>query len=334
MRTFASPVVQESLTLHLPSALVDLFNYLFLGEELSGRGQGAETELATTLRTLRELPATRRAIATRIQDHENSFRCEQMSTGRFYKIARCAEMVQAATAPADVPSRYGHILVIRPDVIYFAPFALPLPSCLPSTADVQKVLGAVGGAIEGASAIAAASTAPSESWISYSGEVLLTPARNLHVLASLEHVRCCNVSARKPRGCFNKNLVAPWMQFLFRQHFVHHGLLWLQAGAQARKPVGGTSAAAAAAGAASNARRYCHNWPHAILRPSDPTREIAMPAGVTSWQNLTNQHGVYRTSVATADAPPSWTIDELIDRSSGQPIPRAGMRRGLLNNLG
>ena len=43
-RTFAEAVVQESLELHLPAASVDLFLYLFFGEELSARGQGAECE--------------------------------------------------------------------------------------------------------------------------------------------------------------------------------------------------------------------------------------------------------------------------------------------------
>ena len=287
-RTFAEAVVQESLELHLPAASVDLFLYLFFGEELSARGQGAETAAsAQAVRSLRELPATRRAIAMRIQLKENDFRCGQMSTGRFYKIARCAEMITAHAARQPA-APYAHVLVIRPDVLYFSSFTPPPAKCLPTSDDAS-----------------AASTSISSRWVSYQGEVLVTPMANLGMLMDLENLKCCNITARKPRGCFNKGLDAPWMQFLFRQHFQRHRLTWLQSGAQSKHATGQNAQEALR-------RRYCYNWPHAILRPSDATREVPMPAGVTSWQNLTNQHGVYRQAVATDARPPSVDPVELL----------------------
>ena len=333
LRTFAEPTVQESLELHLPRATADLFNYLFLGEELSGRGQGAEADTLATLRRLKELPAVKRAIGTRIQQRENAFRCGQMSTGRFYKIARCAEMISrhahaqssskvqpnAAAAGAAATTTvqkqlYAHVLILRPDVIYFAPYGR-CPGISPSAASATAARHPEYNSIRSSS-----SSSSSSSWISYQGEVLLTPYSNLKVLKSLEHVGCCNLTSRKPRGCFNRGLYSsPMISFLFRQHFQRHGLHWLQSGAQMlqRQPGvgGGGQPQPPQQQAAAAARSACLNWPHAILRPTDPlNKAVKLPEGVTSWLNLSNQHGVYRASVPTSERPESWPLDELIGR--------------------
>ena len=222
LRTFSEPVVQESLSLHLPPSRVDLFLYLYLGEELSARGQGPDSAAsAASLRALASLPSTRRAIATRIQTEENAFRCAQMATGRFYKIARCVEMVKAhATPAAHQPAAtdyYAQILIIRPDVLYFAPFAPPAARCLPSATDSGSPTSSGATSSGATSSGATSSSIVSSEWISYQGEVLLTPYANIAALSDLEHVRCCNVTTRTPRGCFHRGLDAPWMQYLLRQ---------------------------------------------------------------------------------------------------------------------
>jgi hypothetical protein len=70
--------------------------YVFVGEELSHRGQSAPTSSSVrTLRSLLNLSRTSvRPTAVRVQTRENDFICDQMSTGRFYKIARCVELAQ------------------------------------------------------------------------------------------------------------------------------------------------------------------------------------------------------------------------------------------------
>ena len=88
------------------------------------------------------------------------------------------------------------------------------------------------------------------------------------------------------------------MHPLLRQHFVRHRLQWLQAGAQSR-------ATAARA-------RNCYSWPHAIIRPSHHSREVQLPVGVVSWQNLTDQHGVYRERVATTERPHAAALGDLL----------------------
>ena len=93
MRTFTDPIIQESMVRNLARYDgSDVFLYLFVGEELSSRGQsGAESSLSP--RNVKELlnltthKSGIRPAATRIQTVENGFRCDQMSTGRFYKIS-------------------------------------------------------------------------------------------------------------------------------------------------------------------------------------------------------------------------------------------------------
>ena len=80
-------------------------------------------------------------------------------------------------------------------------------------------------------------------------EVLLTPWANAAAIRTLEQCACCDTSARKPKGCFHMGLGAPWIQFLYRQHFVRRKLVWLQSGAQQSKA------------------KCMARWPHSILRP-------------------------------------------------------------------
>ena len=185
----------------------------------------------------------------------------------FYKIARCAELAEArAKERGGAP--YDYLLVVRPDVLYYAPFELPATNCF-KRPDLPK---------------------GSTSWISYHQEVLLTPWANVNSIKALEECACCDVTARKPKGCFHMGLGAPWIQFLYRQHFTRRKLVWLQSGAQAAK-------------AKCTAR-----WGHAILRPSHERSGI-------DWGNLTSQHGVFRKHVTQRSKPTALPLEKLLSAS-------------------
>ena len=242
--------------------------YLYLGEELSARGQGAESAAAPhALRALLNLSFVQRAAAVRVQTAENAFRCDQMATGRFYKMARCVELAEAHARTRGVS--FDHLLILRPDVLYHAPFELPPARCferrdLPNRAN---------------------------NWISYYQEVLLTPWSNAGAIKALEKCSCCDAKARKPKGCFHMGLTAPWIQFLYRQHFTRRKLVWLQSGAQQSK-------------ATCLAR-----WAHSILRPQQERSGVY-------WGNLTNQHGMYRAHVEQLTTPSALPPDQLLESKS------------------
>ena len=91
----------------------DEFVYIYLGEEVSARGQGAEASAAPSkLRALQNLSLVQRAAAVRVQTEENAFRCDQMATGRFYKIARCVELAEAHAKSRG--EGYDYLSVLRP----------------------------------------------------------------------------------------------------------------------------------------------------------------------------------------------------------------------------
>lgn len=243
--------------------------YTCTGEELSGRGQGVEATAAPqTLRALLNLSFVQtRAARVRVQTEENAFRCGQMATGRFYKMARCAELAEARARERG--EEYDYLLVLRPDVLYHAPFELPPPSCF-NRPDLPT--GAT-------------------NWVSYNQEVLLTPWVNVGAIKALEKCACCDSKARKPKGCFHMGFAAPWIQFLYRQHFTKRKLVWLQSGAQQAKA------------------KCLARWGHAIVRPQQERPDV-------DWGNLTNQHGVYRRHVEQRSAPAALPPERLLERAS------------------
>ena len=119
-------------------------------------------------------------------------------------------------------------------------------------------------------------------------EVLLTPWANAAAIRTLEQCACCDTSARKPKGCFHMGLGAPWIQFLYRQHFVRRKLVWLQSGAQQSKA------------------KCMARWPHSILRPVQERADL-------DWGNLTSQHGVYRAHVEQRKAPTALPPERLLE---------------------
>jgi len=96
---------------------VDVFFYLFVGNEISVKGQRA-LQLADAVQ-LRQFTAL--AIESKFQMVENNFSCGQMSTGSFYKIARCAQMVEQHARQHAV--HYTSLLLTRPDLRLLGPWS-------------------------------------------------------------------------------------------------------------------------------------------------------------------------------------------------------------------
>jgi len=79
------------------------------------------TNRATFVPCGRGCVVTALAIESKFQMVENNFSCGQMSTGSFYKIARCAQMVEQHARQHAV--HYTSLLLTRPDLRLLGPWS-------------------------------------------------------------------------------------------------------------------------------------------------------------------------------------------------------------------
>jgi len=187
VRSLLEADVRDAFQQYLLNAThVDVFFYLFVGEEISVKGQKA-LQLAKAIQ-LRQFTA--QAIEAKIQMVENNFSCGQMSTGSFYKIARCAQMVEQHARQHAV--HYTSLLLTRPDMRLLG----QLPTRVPSIPRWMSLLN-------------------SETYfLDYNAGIRLS--------MSLPQAMCCDPVRRTPRGCFVDALVEPDVAFMKEHHFMRH----------------------------------------------------------------------------------------------------------------
>ena len=103
-----------NVTMHSPNG-ADFFYHLFVGTELSKRGQsGLSKADAQNLSS-----ALGYATQFQLQYTENSFTCDTMATGRFFKLAECAKMIKLYQERENVS--YNFIIFTRPDLLFYKP---------------------------------------------------------------------------------------------------------------------------------------------------------------------------------------------------------------------
>jgi len=240
---------------------VDVFFYLFVGTEMSVKGQRA-LKLADAVQ-LRQFIA--HATETKFQMVENNFSCGQMSTGSFYKIARCAHMVDKHARQHAV--HYTSLLLTRPDLRLLG----QLPTRVPSIPSWMSMLN-------------------SETYfLEYNVGVRLS--------MSLPGALCCDHIRRTPRGCFVDGLAKPDVAFIKEQHFMQH----MHFSTLAHVPA---KIVRSSQQVAEIAHRSCHALhgkyrDHVDLAPDPPS--VTADAFVQALLHSTHQ-GVAATRIAEADA--------------------------------
>eukprot|EP00435_Cladocopium_sp_Y103_P004645 s204_g1.t1 len=103
-----------NVTMHSPNG-ADFFYHLFVGTELSQRGQsGLSKADAQDLSSALEY-----ATQFQLQYTENHFTCDTMATGRFFKLAECAKMIRRYQERENLS--YNFIIFTRPDLMFPTP---------------------------------------------------------------------------------------------------------------------------------------------------------------------------------------------------------------------
>ena len=171
----------------------DLFYHVFVGEELSARGQATMTvDDAGPL-----AKALQNATRFRLQFDENPFTCEQQTTGKFYKIAQCAHMVQAYAL--ETGTEYETFVFVRPDFLFQQPLKLTPPAL------------------------------PAQPWLYLEQYadcdcVAANFSTGIAAALALPAAECCDTQIRRPPACFlshvtaDGSLLAPKPNFIFERH--------------------------------------------------------------------------------------------------------------------
>lgn len=103
-----------NVTMHSPNG-ADFFYHLFVGTELSKRGQsGLSKADAQNLSSALEY-----ATQFQLQYTENRFTCDTMATGRFFKLSECAKMIRRYQERENLS--YNFIIFTRPDLMFYKP---------------------------------------------------------------------------------------------------------------------------------------------------------------------------------------------------------------------
>mmetsp|Transcript_16909 Transcript_16909/g.28138 ORF Transcript_16909/g.28138 Transcript_16909/m.28138 type:complete len:373 (+) Transcript_16909:216-1334(+) len=185
VRGFVRPAVYSNFQRHV-QPFVDLFFHLFIGEEVSSRGQSGNIS-RESLQLLRELTAGAKVV--QIQTEENPFNCGMQSWGRHFKIATCAK--SAIDYDRRHKSGYTHFLLLRPDIVYAGPVQAPDPHCIDALWGRKN----------------------DGSWFSERGEVVFVPFTHVALVSSINNdTRCCNASYH---GLCSRPIY---------QHLLFHGL--------------------------------------------------------------------------------------------------------------
>jgi hypothetical protein len=196
LRSFLAPEVGASLWKAIGSESlghVDVFFHVFMGEEVSARGDRLDhQEVLSAAQLLRN--ATSAARVVNVQLEENAFVCGQQATGAWFKISRCAESVVKYAQRHDV--QYSVFVQVRPDLVYGTPF----PSgCLRS---------------DGGGGRRARGTVIDRFY--HFGEVTFAPFARVEAFIDLSlRVKCCNTRRRAPSQCFIQGHAEPRANFMF-----------------------------------------------------------------------------------------------------------------------
>ena len=166
-RTVAAADVSRALGRFVDGTPADLFFHLFVGAELSFRGQGGVAPASL-------LGALGAAAAVRLQHEENPIACGTDAAGRFFKIAKCAEMVRTY---ARLKNRsYDLLVVTRPDYLFGA--ATPLATLVRSAPRTPFLLNC------------------------RADFLMASYADGVEKAAGLADAACCDETRRSPRECF------------------------------------------------------------------------------------------------------------------------------------
>ena len=198
LRTFIEPEVASAFWQAIGRTEYDVFFHVFVGEELSARGQEETSDLLSTALALRN--ASVNATQVRVQFRENRFLCGQMTTGRFFKMASCARAVLAHAERNNLT--YDLFVATRPDLLLKNRFP---PTCLRND----------DGTVRNAS-------------YAVSGEVIVAPfssvAQTFATLDDPKQMQCCNRTDRTPPQCFWDGLADPDPNYLLMRHLESNGL--------------------------------------------------------------------------------------------------------------
>ena len=172
----------------------DLFYHLYVGVELSMRGQRAVLDPHALTAALTH------ATGVRLQYTENHFSCGQQSTGKFYKNAQCARLVLGYAALHEV--NYDAFVLTRPDYFIGNPRD-KLPNKYSTLSGILTI-------VEGRSSF----------FRDFKHEVLLVSYPDgARLAANMTQAKCCDSKIRVPEGCFIDGLVEPRANFIASQHF-------------------------------------------------------------------------------------------------------------------
>jgi len=141
----------------------DIFYHLLVGKEISLRGQTVEAESIATLTLLRNITADAKYVNYQYTD--NSYICNEQSTGRFFKIASCANAVKLYSQKHYI---YNTFVVMRPDLIFYTLLRIPTSTCLNNK----------------------------DKWFTNRGEIMFSPFASIEAFISLNASKCIDTHTK------------------------------------------------------------------------------------------------------------------------------------------
>ena len=189
-RSFAEPKVIKSFqSMRFPER-TQFFHYLFVATELSMRGQVAlGRENATDM-----AHALSNSTAFQFQYQANDFTCDQMTTGKFYKLSACMKLIDSYSM--NHTTVFKSIAFVRPDLLWSCPE-------FPSYHTILAPNMTIG-------------------WYMKSHDEVFAISGNKgsrEVALNVSQAYCCDSKSRQPAGCFRKRLKEPRANYIQQRHF-------------------------------------------------------------------------------------------------------------------
>jgi len=177
---------------------IDLYYHIYTGVELSLRGQ---RNISTEVVAPGLVRALRSALAVQFQTEENQFTCEQMTTGRFFKIESCAKMIHHYITVSNPNTMYDVLVITRPDLEYFLPYTIHSFD-LGLMDEERKKNHSI--------------------WFHQVFDELWlgTFFPMLRLAATMTKAKCCNHLKRPPTGCFLSGVKGPRANYIGPHHFI------------------------------------------------------------------------------------------------------------------
>ena len=192
-RSFAEPEVIQSFRAIAFPANTRFFQHLYVGTELSAKGQQAlGPDDADAM-----AGALSGTTTFQFQYQENDFTCGQQTTGKYHKLSACARMVDKYVKRTGVAFR--SIVFVRPDLMWDCPTIPPYHA----TTNIFKAL-------------------KTNDWhIKSNNEVIAISGSETsrNVAMGLTEAHCCDEVFRKPAECFIDGLREPSAAFIQDRHF-------------------------------------------------------------------------------------------------------------------